>query len=193
MTAVYLYGQLADKYGAMHEFDIQTPSEAIRALSANYDEFWVDFHKYKEYYLIVDGEEVAGDDVATLPVSRDIHIAQKVEGSGIETALAGAIAGWLGVSTTVASIISAVVMTAVMIGVSMLLSPKPPKMSRADKPKDDSYLFSGPENVTEQGVAVPIIYGQVYTGSVVISAGLDTGEEPIDPAPGEGTGGGKSK
>jgi len=131
--------------------------------------------------------------VPMLPVSSEIHFVPRVEGSGIETALAGAIAGWLGVSTTVAGIISGVLLAAVMVGVSMLLAPKPPKMGRADKPKDDSYLFSGPENVTEQGVAVPVIYGQVYAGSVVISAGLDTGEEPIDPAPGEGTGGGKGK
>jgi len=190
---VHLYGPIADKYGALHAFDIASPSEAVKALSANFDGFWRDFHDAGEYWVVVDGSEVSGDAVPMLPVSSEIHFVPRVEGSGIETALAGAIAGWLGVSTTVAGIISGVLLAAVMVGVSMLLAPKPPKMGRADKPKDDSYLFSGPENVTEQGVAVPVIYGQVYTGSVVISAGLDTGEEPIDPAPGEGTGGGKGK
>jgi hypothetical protein len=33
----------------------------------------------------------------------------------------------------------------------------------------------------------------VHVGSVVISAGIETGEEPIDPPAGGGEGGGKSK
>jgi predicted phage tail protein len=190
---VHLHGPIGDKYGHIHAFEITSPREAVKALAANYNGFWRDFHDGGEYFVVIDGAEVSGDEVGAMPASQEIHFVQKIEGSGIETALAGAIAGWLGVSTTVAGIISGVLMTALMIGVSMLLAPKPPKLGRTDQAKDDSYLFSGPENVTEQGVAVPVIYGQVYAGSVVISAGLDTGEEPIDPAPGEGTGGGKSK
>jgi len=38
----------------------------------------------------------------------------------------------------------------------------------------NSYSFSGIQNVSVSGVSVPIIYGEVFTGSVVISSGVDT-------------------
>jgi len=36
-----------------------------------------------------------------------------------------------------------------------------------------SYSFSGIQNVSRQGVPVPVIYGETIVGSVVISAGID--------------------
>ena len=67
-------------------------------------------------------------------------------------------------------------------GVAQLLTPVP-KMdglgagaSRgADSTNDPrrSYSFSGIQNTSRQGVPVPIVYGEVITGSVVISAGID--------------------
>ena len=38
----------------------------------------------------------------------------------------------------------------------------------------NSYSFSGIQNVSISGVSVPIIYGEVFTGSIVISSGIDT-------------------
>ena len=37
-----------------------------------------------------------------------------------------------------------------------------------------SYAFSGITNVSVSGIPVPIIYGEVFTGSIVISSGVDT-------------------
>ena len=37
-----------------------------------------------------------------------------------------------------------------------------------------SYSFSGIQNTSKQGVPVPLIYGETYVGSIVISAGIDT-------------------
>lgn len=37
-----------------------------------------------------------------------------------------------------------------------------------------SYSFSGIQNTSKQGVPVPLIYGETFVGSVVISAGIDT-------------------
>ena len=39
-----------------------------------------------------------------------------------------------------------------------------------------SYTFSGIQNVSSSGVPIPIIYGLVYSGSVVISSGTDTAQ-----------------
>jgi hypothetical protein len=79
-----------------------------------------------------------------------------------------------------ATIIGGVIALGLMVGASMLLAPKTKKKpSGEDTKKDESYMFSGPENVTEQGVAVPLVYGYVHTGSVVVSAGLEVSEIPI--------------
>ena len=37
----------------------------------------------------------------------------------------------------------------------------------------ESYSFSGIQNVSKQGVPVPVVYGERIVGSVVISAGID--------------------
>jgi len=196
VASVCLYGPLADTYGARHEFDIRNAREAVRALAANFDGFMKDFLATGEYYLVVDGTELSGDDAPLMPVTAEVHLVPKIEGSGLEiigSAIASSIAGWLGVSAITAKIITGVLMTAVMLGVSMLLAPRPPKMGGRDERKDDSYLFSGPANLTAQGAVIPVAYGTVHVGSVVISAGIETGEEPIDPPAGGGEGGGKSK
>ena len=81
-------------------------------------------------------------------------------------------------STTTVNILGALLVTGVMVGLSFLLKPKPPKAAK-EKGKNEGYSFSGPENVTEQGVPVPLVYGRVYCGSVVISAGLEVNDEPM--------------
>jgi predicted phage tail protein len=41
-----------------------------------------------------------------------------------------------------------------------------------------SFNFSGIQNTSYQGTPVPIVYGEVLVGSVVISAGIDTVQVP---------------
>lgn len=71
-------------------------------------------------------------------------------------------------------------------GTSYLVSPvstpfDPPRNIGASIPSGsvdpqiaNSYSFSGIQNVSIPGVSVPIIYGEVFTGSIVISSGIDT-------------------
>ncbi len=37
-----------------------------------------------------------------------------------------------------------------------------------------SYSFSGTQNTSRQGVPIPLVYGEMIVGSIVISAGVDT-------------------
>ncbi|MGR4927265.1 hypothetical protein ACIPUD_10710 [Bradyrhizobium sp. CAR08] len=62
-------------------------------------------------------------------------------------------------------------------GVAQMLSPTP-KLSggSASTDRKESFLFGSAENVTAQGVPVPIGFGEFVSGSVVISAGLSTEE-----------------
>jgi predicted phage tail protein len=60
-------------------------------------------------------------------------------------------------------------------GVAQLLSPAPTLAGgSAAVDRRESFLFGSADNVTRQGVPVPIGFGEFVTGSVVISVGLST-------------------
>jgi predicted phage tail protein len=176
MVGVHLYGPLATKYGHRHEFLISSPREAVHALDANFPGFLADFARCERYLIIADDDPREGEFAATAPASHDIHLCPQVEGGAfLGAALVGALFPAIA-GTTTATIIGGVLFAGLMLGVSLLFSPKPETKVSDDTAKDENYSFSGPENVTIQGVAVPLVYGRVHCGSVVVSAGLEIGE-----------------
>jgi predicted phage tail protein len=58
-----------------------------------------------------------------------------------------------------------------IMGASSMLSPK--EKPKQETKRDDSFSFSGPINVNEQGNPVPLIYGRVIVGGQPISSGID--------------------
>lgn len=87
-------------------------------------------------------------------------------GAGI---IAGLTGGGLATSLAVAGVL------AIASGIITMLS-KPPSMGDYSSTQVDqrqSFIFNGAVNNTEQGVPVPLVYGEHLTGSTVISAGLD--------------------
>ena len=95
-------------------------------------------------------------------------------GAGLASAGAGIIGGVA--ATAIGSLGAALVLG----GVSQLISPVPQlgvgnvgeTFSNQDPRK--SYNFSGIQNVSRQGVPVPIVYGETIVGSVTISAAILT-------------------
>jgi predicted phage tail protein len=94
------------------------------------------------------------------------------------------VAGAVSAIPVVGNIATAVVTDLAISGVTSLLAPTPAPFENSasasesdgslDPQAANSYSFSGIQNVSISGVCVPIIYGQVFTGSVVISSGIDT-------------------
>ncbi len=80
----------------------------------------------------------------------------------------------------VGSIATAVVTDLAIDGITSLIAPTPAvvegpsPVGDTDPQMANSYSFSGIQNVSVSGVSVSIIYGEVFTGSVVISSGVDT-------------------
>lgn len=66
----------------------------------------------------------------------------------------------------------------VLGGTASLLSPTPEVPGLDGDPRNDpnNFAFSGVQNTAREGVPVPIAYGEVIVGSVVISAGLNVEE-----------------
>lgn len=171
LVDIYLHGPLGERFGEHHRMAVSTPQEAVRALDANYAGFLPAFAEHARYGLYADGDWREGEDAGELPFSRELHICPVIEGRAfIGPALVGALIPSLA-GTLTAQIIGTVIMTALLIGISLLFAKKPKK---EDEDKDDSFAFTGPENTTGQGVVVPLVYGRVYAGSVVVSAGFET-------------------
>ena len=66
-------------------------------------------------------------------------------------------------------------------GITELIAPQNPtqnvsSVSDIDPRMRGSYSFSGIQNVSSSGVPVPIIYGLVFSGSILISSGTDTAQ-----------------
>ena len=63
----------------------------------------------------------------------------------------------------------------ILSGVSGMLFPMPkqPEFSNEQDPRL-SFSFSGTQQTSRAGTPVPIVYGEIFTGSVVISGGVDT-------------------
>ena len=108
-----------------------------------------------------------------------------VAGAAITTAAAvggavASVAGAVSAIPVVGSIATAVVTELAIGGITSLLAPTPAvvegpsPVGDTDPQMANSYSFSGIQNVSVSGVSVSIIYGEVFTGSVVISSGVDT-------------------
>tara|TARA_A100001515_G_scaffold140997_1_gene137372 strand:+ start:1590 stop:2282 length:693 start_codon:yes stop_codon:yes gene_type:complete len=112
---------------------------------------------------------------------------------GIASAAIGTVGTVVGAVGTAATAISALpvvggiassIVTSVAIeGVTSLLTPTPsvPTSSASDafsqndpQMQASNFAFSGIANVSRSGVAVPIIYGERFVGSVIVSNGVDT-------------------
>jgi len=82
---------------------------------------------------------------------------------------------WAGKTTLVSSLAAAagnLGLYMMISGVAQMISPTPQAPNR-EANKIKNYSFSGITNTTAQGFPVPIVYGRCFTGSAVISAGLD--------------------
>jgi predicted phage tail protein len=192
-----LYGELA-KFVGHKEFEIQVDSlsKAVSFLVNNFPE--VEKYMNPKYYQVKVGSYAVNEEEIHHPIGeQDIHIVPVISGAGggsgkfiIGAALiAGAFmlgpAGFMaagtvgGIGVTAGTVIakSAVYLGAslVLSGVSEMLFPIPkPQEFKSEQDPQLSFSFSGTQNTSRAGTPVPIVYGEIITGSVVISGAVDT-------------------
>jgi predicted phage tail protein len=192
LRAIKVYGSLAKFLGARSFMaDVKSPAEAVRFLIANFP--GIEAHMNERHYKVSVGrfELEAGlqPDQLLLPAAKDetIRITPVVAGAGaVGRIIAGValIAVGLfvpGIGALGVQILVGVGASLVLGGVAQLLTPTPTMQQGTDSQDDPrkSYSFSGIQNVSRQGVPVPIVYGETIVGSVVISAGINTEEVPV--------------
>jgi len=92
-------------------------------------------------------------------------------GSGVFGTFTGsALTTMTGIGTALSAIGAGLVLT----GIANIISPIPKTNIDMDSDPRENFNFSGVQNVSRSGVVVPVIYGEVVTGSITISAGLNT-------------------
>ena len=150
-----------------------------------------------KHYQVKIGNYEINEDELNFPIGQqDIHIIPVISGAGDgfgrfllgaaligasfffpgaglfgTTSFLGAAAG-TGVGTLIGTGISAIGAGLVLQGVGEMLFPtQTPEFE--DNPQI-SFNFSGTQNTARAGTPVPIVYGEIFTGSVVISGDVDT-------------------
>jgi len=67
-------------------------------------------------------------------------------------------------------------------GIAQMLAPTPrvPTVAERSRPENrPSFVFNGPVNVTAEGATVPIVYGEVIAGSVIVQGGIRVEDIPV--------------
>jgi len=194
LRKVKLYGELADFVG-YKELDavINSTADAIKFLISNFPK--LEAHMADKYYqVLVDDYDIDETELHNPIGQSDISIVPVISGAG-----GGLGKTLLGVALIGFSIASGGGFTALfgtglelgffgnfamnagigltLMGVSEMLFPlpKPQEFNNEEDPRI-SFSFSGVQNTSRAGTSHPIVYGEIVTGSVVISAGIDTNQ-----------------
>ena len=196
LRKVKLYGELADFVGHK-ELDavINCTADAIRFLVSNFPK--LEAHMANRHYkVLVDNYDIDETELHNPIGQSDINIVPVISGAGgnfskilLGAALIGGAFAFGGLTFTGGfgkSLAAAggftkaafgVGSALVLSGVSDMLFPVPdiPDFSNEEDPRI-SFSFSGVQNTSRAGTSHPIVYGEIVTGSVVISAGIDTNQ-----------------
>ena len=200
-----LYGQLAEFIGHKEfEIKVNSVSQAVSFLIHNFPE--VERFMGPKYYQVKVGSYDIDESELSYPVGQeDIHFIPVISGAGSGTGkilLGAALIGgaFLFTPLTMGAFFGPVVMpgsfaaagamtkAAIGIGASLVLSgvsdmlfplPKPQEFNSEEDPKL-SFSFSGIQNTARPGTTLPVVYGEITTGSVVISASVDTNQIQVE-------------
>ena len=199
-----LYGELAKFIGHKEfEIKVHNLPQAISFLVNNFPEVEA-YMNPKYYQVKIGNYEISEDELNFPIGQQDIHIIPVISGAGDgfgqfllgaaligasfffpgaglfgTTSFLGAGAGVVGVSsagvlaaTAIGTGLSAIGAGLILQGVGEMLYPtQTPEFE--DNPQI-SFNFSGTQNTARAGTPVPIVYGEIFTGSVVISGDVDT-------------------
>ena len=199
LRKIKLYGELAEFVGHK-EFEVQVDSlaKAVSFLVHNFE--GIDRFMSPKYYQVKVGNYDIGEEEIRHPIGQeDIHFIPVISGAGrgvgkmllgvalIGIAIAAPGAGFAFGKSGVGFIATGAAPNALMaaignigIGltlmvVSEMLTPLP--KSRDFNSEQDprlSFSFSGTQQTSRAGTPVPVVFGEIVTGSVVISGGIDS-------------------
>ena len=202
LRKIKLYGELA-KFVGYKEFEVKadTVGKAVSFLIHNFPE--IESYMSPKYYQVKVGNSDIDKNEIHYPIgNEDIHFIPVIQGAGrglgkillgaalIGIAIASGGAGFgaggafgFGSTTGAFSLAAAggnIGIALVLSGVSDMLFPLPkPQTFSSEEDPQLSFSFSGVQNTSRAGTPIPIVYGEIFTGSVVISAAIDTNQVEV--------------
>jgi predicted phage tail protein len=181
MKTIKVYGQLAKELGQrVFRAEVESVAEAVRFLVSNFPH--LERHMADQHYRVSTGKHVLTEHELHYPVgdTEVISITPIIAGSGaVVRAVLGVvliaasffIPGVALFGIALQPIVLGIGASLVLGGVAQLLSPVPTTGKDEKDPKNQSYSFSGIQNTSRAGLPIPVIYGEVVVGSLVISSG----------------------
>ena len=198
MRKVILQGHLGDKYGSSWEIEANTYQEIFSCIEANYPSFRKDLIDIAEAGGDIDiqsGEKFLELEEMFYPLDADTIIitplpaGAKSGGAKILAAIAivalafvlapvsatfaAAAAGQVGATYFALTATFLLAANLALTGIAQLLAPDP-----SVDTNDQDYLFSAPENTVASGSVVPVLFGEMIVGGVVISSGIGASYGP---------------
>ena len=198
LRKIKLYGELA-KFVGHKEFEVKadTLAHAVSFLINNFE--GVEKYMSPKHYQVKVGNYAVDESELSHPIGQeDIHFIPVITGAGrgfgkilLGAALIGLVFMTGGASFSMTSgltfknsvlggaflnkALTYVGGYLVLSGVSEMLfpMPQPPKFESEEDPRL-SFSFGGTQQTGRAGTPVPLVYGEIFTGSVVISGGIDT-------------------
>ena len=206
LSKLKVYGELSKFCGGNDEFHavIHRPIDAVNFLKANFK--GLERHMSNQFYQVYIGEHQIDEELLDFPSGGlDIKIIPVIAGSGnVGRIIAGVAligfamftggAGILGAnvfggvgtasgiflgSLNVSALAGKIGMLLVLSGVAGLLTPTP------EVPDDEtdpikSFSFSGVQQTSRAGTAIPVVYGRVLVGSIPISTKIETIDQEVE-------------
>jgi len=191
LKKIKVYGTLRKFLGqAEFEVDLNTPREAISFLVCNFK--GIEKHMADQFYTIQVGARVITEDLLNFRSQDDIKIIPVVHGNFIglllgagalfaQSALPAKILGSKLLATVAASVLTTVGTSLVIDGVTSMLTPQIDTSSAVSSQNSldpaalaSNYSFTGLTNISNAGVPVNLVYGEILVGSIVVSNGVDT-------------------
>ena len=200
LRTIKLSGFLGKKFGRVHRLAVDSPAEAIRALSvikAGFREFLENSHKNGVAYRFLVGKEALERSELkeslhmTHSMSTTFELVPVISGakSSLGQILFGAalmaFAWWampamsfaaVGTAGAMSTSVFGIGMSLALGGVAQLLAPKVKAENKEAVENKPSYIFNGAVNTIAQGNPVPILYGRMRVGSQVVSAGITSND-----------------
>ncbi len=183
LRKIKVYGKLRKFLGQdCFEAAVNSPQQAFNFLRANFE--GVEKHMNDQFYKVQMGNRVVEQEFLSMKGEGDIKIIPVAVGGifgFLKDVFDFVVENAIPIVTTVLTGGIGNLLTYVAVTVaSDLLAPSPPSqpsmVSNNDPAIRGSYNFSGIQNVSGAGTPVPIIYGLVFSGSIIISSGTDTAQ-----------------
>lgn len=183
MVKIRFYSSLK-QFGSQFELDATTPAECLRALlsqipklRAYLQQGWFKIRIGKDY---IDNRYVEQGLHYRLKAGQTLHITPTIKGAkkgGVFQAIAGAVMVAIGFATSwtgAGLYIGAAGVSLLLGGVAQMLTKTPSVNTTTDSEKTSSTAFSNVQNRVAQGKPIPLAYGRIRCGSMIISQGVET-------------------